>query len=171
MQYRAIKITISTTKVKLFTTVVHIKQRTTLASKFTGTNGYLMCTWPEVLHVEPHPGVFITSSLSYTNNHRQLTKCRAHHFSRYLLPKTRTVVLALSLWPSFPANSLWCKPRGVIQSIYGNTERWAMLCMYKTLRFSKYYELRNGWPVYNFLAIVWRSKLFRAWLFDRWTLQ
>ena len=30
-----------------------------------------------------------------------------------------------SLWPSFPASSLWRKPHGVIQSIYGNIERWA----------------------------------------------
>ena len=32
VQYRAFKITFSTTKVKLFTTVIHIKQRTKLAS-------------------------------------------------------------------------------------------------------------------------------------------
>ena len=41
VQYRAFKITLSTTKVKLFITVVHIKQCTKLASKFTATNGYL----------------------------------------------------------------------------------------------------------------------------------
>ena len=79
------------------------------------------CTWPEVLHVDSHPGVFTTCSLSYKNNHRQLAKCRVHHFSRYLLPKTRTAVLVLSLWPSFLANSLWRKLHGVIWSIiYGN---------------------------------------------------
>ena len=115
-----------------------------------------------------HTGVFITCSLSYTNNHRQLTKCRVHHFTRYVLPKTRTDVLALSLWPSFPANSLWCKPRGVIQSVrkYWTLSLCLCLCTYKTLHFSKNYELRHGWPVYNFLAIARLRKLFRAWLFE-----
>ena len=43
---RSIKPSFSTTKVKLFTTVVHNKQRTQLASKFTATNGYLMRQTP-----------------------------------------------------------------------------------------------------------------------------
>ena len=44
------------------------------AHEFTATYGYLPCNWPEVLRVvkEPHPVVFITCSLSCTNDHRQL---------------------------------------------------------------------------------------------------
>ena len=59
----------------------------------------------------------------------------------------------------------------LIWSIYGNIECWAMLCTYKMLRFLKNYELRHRWFVYNFLAITRLRKLFKAWLFDRWTLE
>ena len=70
-------------------------------------------------------GCLLHAALAISTIIDNLQSVGVYCFSQHLLPKTRTAVLVLSLWPSFPASSLWRKPHGVIQSIYGNIERWA----------------------------------------------
>ena len=59
----------------------------------------------KVVH-EPDPQAIIYMQLNCTNNLRQLTQRTPHRVAWYLLLKTWTAVPTLSLWPSFPANSL-----------------------------------------------------------------
>ena len=141
-QYRAFKITFSTTKVKLFTTAVHIKQRTKL--KFTASYGYLMWllrTWPE-LHACMHTYATLAIWAIIDNLQSVESTSTLDIFSmRPGLLYWRSLCGHLCRQIHYGANR-------VVRNVYRNIERWVVYVQNAPFLEKLWTEAWS--PVYNF---------------------